>query len=175
MKTIFLWLTLLLTACSSVPISTMMHFSDAKPNDFFTVEPQGIRLKVIINSAVNFDPSSAVNLSATIEDESGLRNFKFPLVLLSSSKKVAESGFFSDKPAFDIYFLKLSAEAIKNLAIIKTESESGVQKKVGLSAGVSFSKDSNEIDENTVLSIELKLTEKEAYITLIDKWAVSSL
>jgi hypothetical protein len=175
MKTIVLLLAVLLTACSSVPISTMMHFSDAKPNDFFNVDPKGITVKVSINSAVNFKPSRSVNLSATIEDENGLRSFKFPLLQLSSTKQAAESGFFSDKPAFDVYFLKLSAEAIKNLALIKAESQSGVQKKVGLSAGVNFSKDTGEIDEDTVLSIELKLTEQDAYITLIDKWAVSSL
>jgi hypothetical protein len=175
MKTIVLLFTLLLTACSSVPMSTMMHFSDAKPDDFFMVDPKGIIVKVTINSSAHFNPSSSVNLSATIEYENGLRNFSFPLEQVSVAKQAAESSFFSEQPELALYFLKLSDEAIRNLNIIKKESESGVQKKVGLSAGVNFNKDKNEIDENTVLSIALKLTDKASFITLIDNWEVSSL
>ena len=165
-------ITFLITACSSVPLSTMVHFSDAKPEDFFQVDPRGITVKVTINTEANFDPIVSVKLSAMIEDETGKINFIFPLERISMHKQPAENGYFSSRPAFDIYILRLSVRAIKNLELINLERQSGQKKKVALSAGVDFSKDINVIDEDTVLSIGLKLTEQDNFIMLIDNWKV---
>ena len=164
--------TMLTTACSSVPLSTMMYFSDAKPDDFFQVDPRGIIVKVTINSEATFDPVASVTLSATVEDEMGQRTYSFPLERVSIDKRPAENGYFFSRPAMDIFILKLSGQAIKNLAMINLERKSGNKKSVGLSAGVSFSKDVNLVDENTVLSIALKLSEKDDFIVLIDNWLV---
>jgi len=171
MKTLTIILVLFLTACSSIPMSTMLHFSKAKPDDFFLVDSQGIRVKVRINHIANFMPTESVNLSASIEDENGLRAFKFPLEMISKTTKNAVKGIFSDQPAVDVFILKLSPEAITNLASIKLASKDGIKKKVGLSAGVEFS-DKNIINKKTQLSIMLKLTEKSEFITLIDNWQV---
>ena len=164
--------TILTTACSSVPLATMMHFSDAKPDDFFLVDPLGITVKVTINSNATFDPVDSVTLSAIVEDEMGQRTYSFPLERVSIDKIPAENGYFFSRPAMDIFILKLSGQAIENLAMINLERKSGNKKNVGLSAGVSFSKDVNLVDENTVLSIALKLTEKDDFIMLIDNWLV---
>ncbi|WP_057831120.1 hypothetical protein [Colwellia sp. TT2012] len=164
--------TLLINACSSVPLATMMHFADAKPDDFFQVDPRGITIEVTINSAANFDPVVSVTLSATVEDEAGQRHYNFPLEKVSLAKLAAKESYFSSRPAMDIYILKLNAKAIKNLAMINLERKAGNKKRVGLSAGVNFSKDINLVDENTVLSIGLKLSEKGDFIMLIDNWRV---
>ena len=166
---------LLITACSNVPVSTMLHFSDAKPEDFFQVDPNGIRVKVTINSESTFDPVVSVGLSATIQDENGERKFTFPLEQICMHKLAAETGYFSDKPAFDVFILKLSAQAIKSLAVINKERMSGNKKRVGLSAGVNFSKTSNVINEDTVLSIGLKLSENDKFVMLIDNWRVQEV
>lgn len=99
--------TLLTTAYSSVPLATMLYFSDAKPEDFFQVDPRGIKFKVTINSAANFDAVISVKLSATVEDEMGQRKFTFPLEQLSIEKLPAKEGYFSSRPALDIFILKL--------------------------------------------------------------------
>lgn len=178
MKTIFLLCTLFLSACSSVPLATMMHFSDAKPDDFFTVDPKGILVKVSINSMVNFDPTHSINLSASIKDSAGEITIAFPLELVDKITQVAVEGFFNNSPAIDIYTLKLSPKAITNLKVLHKEKSSGIKKRVGLTAGASFSKctGSNdvEIDENTVLSVALKLTQNSEFITLIDNWKVEA-
>ena len=150
----------------------MMHFSGAKPDDFFLVDPLGITVKVTINSEATFDPVASVTLSAIVEDEMGQRTFTFPLEQTSVDKLPAESGYFFSRPAMDIFILKLSGPAIKKLAMINHERKTANKKSVGLSAGVSFSKDVNRVDENTVLSIALKLTEKDDFIVLIDNWLV---
>lgn len=177
MKTIFLLCTLFLSACSSVPLATMMHFSDAKPDDFFTVDPKGILVKVSINSMVNFDPTHSINLSASIKDSAGERTIAFPLELVDKVTQVAAEGFFNNSPAIDIYKLKLSTKAIANLKLLHRERTSGIKKRVGLTAGVNFSKCTGndlDIDENTVLSVALKLTQSSEFITLIDNWKVEA-
>ena len=86
-------------------------------------------------------------------------------------------GFFSDSPAIDIYILKLAPKALANLEILQQERATGIKKRVGLTAGVNFSKGPNndvEIDDNTVLSVALKLSEQDDFITLIDNWQVKS-
>ena len=179
MKTIIILCTLLLTACSSIPLATIIHFSDAKPDDFFTVDPKGILVKVSINTMVTFDPTLAINLSASIKDSTGERFIAFPLEIVNKSTQNAIEGFFNNSPAIDIYTLKLSSIAIANLEVLQRERTSGLKKRVGLTAGVHFSKktgkaDNNNlgIDENTVLSVSLKLTQNSEFITLIDNWKV---
>ena len=175
MKTIILLCTLFLTACSSVPFTTMVHFSDAKPEDFFTVDPKGILVKVSINSEVNFDPTRSISLSASIEDSAGQIALSFPLEVVHKTTQVAVEGFFNDSPEIDVYILKLSPKAIANLKIFHRERMSGIKKKVSLNAGVNFSKElTNDlgIDENTVLSVALKLTKQSEFITLIDQWKI---
>jgi len=173
MKQLIPLIILFLTACSSVPLSTMMHFSNTQPSDFFSVSPEGITVKVTINSSADFDPITAVKLSASIEDEIGIRQLSFPLQLLSVQTQAAEQSFFSNRPEFNIYILKLTPQAVMNLISIKDERELGMPKKVGLSAGINFTKDINTIDENTVLSVALKFSDKDDYMTLIDNWQVS--
>jgi hypothetical protein len=156
----------------------MMHFSDAKPEDFFTVDPKGILVKVSINSVVNFDPTRSITLSATIEDNTGKRTIAFPLEVVNKATQAALEGFFNDSPAIDVYILKLAPKAIANLKILDRERTKGIRKKVGLSAGVNLSKESDSannviIDDNTVLSVALKLTQQDEFITLIDNWNVN--
>jgi len=183
MKAIIILYALFLSACSSVPLTTMMHFSNAKPDDFFTVDPKGILVKVSINSTVNFDPSHSINLSASIKDSTGQRTIVFPLELVDKTSRAAVKGLFTNSPAITIYTLRLSSKAIANLKILHLERTSGLKKRVGLTAGVNFSnetdKDNNNVNnndvgisENTVLSVALKLTKQSEFITLIDNWKV---
>jgi len=175
MKRFILLCTLFLTSCSSIPFTTMVHFSNAKPEDFFTVDPRGILVKVSINSAVHFDATSAIKLSASIEENTGQRIIRFPLALVNKTTQAAVEGVFNDNPAINIYILKLAPKAIANLKLLHQESTSGIKKRVGLSAGINFSKGAEDvigIDENTMLSIALKLTEQGEFITLIDQWKV---
>ncbi|MFT5758290.1 MAG: PBP1b-binding outer membrane lipoprotein LpoB [Alteromonadaceae bacterium] len=173
MKTILLLCTLLLTSCSSIPLATIAHFSDAKPEDFFTVDPKKILVKVSINSRVKFEPTRSITLSASIEDSLRQRTIAFPLEVVNKTTQAAVEGFFNDSPEFDIYIMKLAPKAIANLKVFHQERALGIKKRVGLSAGVNFSKgNKNDIDENTVLSVALKLTEQDEFITLIDRWKV---
>jgi len=163
--------TLVLSGCSSVPFTTMMYFSNAQPQDFFQVDPQGIKVKVTINSEANFDPVASVNLAATIDEHAKTRQFTFPLTLVSVTKQGAKSGLFANTPAVDIFILKLSEQAIQNLALINQQRMLAQDKKGSLSAGVNFTKGVNVIDEHTRLSIALKLAD-DSFITLVDNWRI---
>jgi hypothetical protein len=153
----------------------MMHFSDTKPDDFFTVDPRGILVKLSINSAINFDPTNAINLSASIEDNEGQRKVDFPLEIVNQTTTKAVQGIFSYTAEENIYLLKLAPLALDNLKVLQQERTSGISKRIGLTAGVNFSSKAEngiEIDENTVLSVALKLTALDDFITLIDRWEV---
>jgi len=155
----------------------MMHFSDNKPEDFFNVDPNGILVKVSINSTVNFEPTKSIKLSASVEDEDGKRIIRFPLEVINKKNQAAVNEFFNNSPAMDIYILKLAPKALTNLERLKNERASGDKKRVGLTAGVDFSTDHNsdlKLSDDTVLSVALKLSEQDVFITLIDNWQVKN-
>ncbi|PKI18124.1 hypothetical protein [Colwellia sp. 12G3] len=122
----------------------------------------------------NFEPTRSITLSASIEDNIiEQRTIAFPLEVVNKTTQVAVEGFFNDSPELDIYIMKLAPKAIANLKIFHKERALGIKKRVGLSAGVNFSKGhENDLDESTVLSVALKLTEQDKFITLIDSWEV---
>jgi hypothetical protein len=137
---IFLSLSMLLSACSSMPLATKMHFLGAKPGDFFQLDPKELRVKATINSSVGIDLTSAVDLSATIEDENGLRQFRLALQKVKVETLAAKSGFFQSSPAYDVFLLKLSPQGISELKKLQLEGLSGSRKKGSFSAGIKFNR-----------------------------------
>lgn len=177
MKVLIFIITIILSACSSVPYSTMLHFSNTKPDDFFNVNPAGIIVKVSVNNITYFDPTESISLSASIEDGSGKEIIVFPLEIVNKTTQPAREGLFSRQPAIDVYLLRLTSEAISNLAIFHQLKREGIPKKVGLSAGLNFSngpENRMNIDESTAISVALQLTAQDEFITLIDGWKVKA-
>lgn len=163
---------LVLSACSSIPLSTMMHFSNSKPADFFKIDANQLRIKASINSSVGIDLASAVNLSATLANDKGVRSFRLQLEKIKVETLAAKSGFFQDSPAYDVFWLKLSAQGIIDFKKMQQAGQSGPAKKGSFSAGIEFGKQHKILGQDVTLSIALKLAPGQEFITLIDQWKV---
>jgi hypothetical protein len=177
MKFIIVFILLSLTACSSVPYATMMRFAETKPEDFFTVAPSGIRVKVILNQEQIFDVTQIIHLSATVEDSDKITKFDFPLELVSVEKQAVAAGFFSKQALNTLYFLKLSPIAINQLKAFHNIKKSQKKLKIGLSAGVSFSKTADNrtlLNDDIVLSVAIQISAQDSFIVLLDKWHINS-
>lgn len=171
-RSILLITSLCLAGCSSIPLSTMMKFSGYEKTDFFQINANELRIKATINSSSDIDLVVATKLSASITDEKSKVEFHFQLEKTKLETIPAVTGIFSDTPAFDIYYLKLTEQAVEDFNRMKEQATSGTKKQGSFSAGLDWRKPINFEDEEIVFSVSLQLSPHEDYFTLIDQYQI---
>uniref|UniRef100_UPI0040485134 hypothetical protein n=1 Tax=Rheinheimera sp. TaxID=1869214 RepID=UPI0040485134 len=158
--------SVLLSSCASVPLSTMLEFRSFGKEDFITIQPQDLRAKIQVDEPVLADVESA-ELALELTTERGMREFKFPLLLLSEEKIAPEVGFFSTSAGKTEYTLKLSDEAVKNFIATQKIIQDEQSGSLNFSVTTGFEKFPSEITE-IGLSVFLKLSEEKGFVTLFD-------
>ena len=157
-------LTLVLTSCTSIPLSTMLEFRSFGKEEFLTLQPEHIEAKIQFDEPVRADVEQT-RLAVMLTTEHDVRSYQFPLVLLSEQHIPAERGLFSKQPAKNQYRFKLSDEAVQNFRAVQED----VQRHDGM--GFEFTVNSSmeplpeDIDE-VRLSVFLKLSEDSEFITM---------
>lgn len=156
----------LLSSCASVPLGTMLEFRSFGKEDFIKIQPQDLRAKIQVDEPVLADVESA-ELALELTTEKGMREFKFPLLLLSEEKVAPVKGFFSNSAGKTEYSLKLSDEAVKNFIATQQIIQNEKSGKLSFSVKTGFQELPSEITE-IGLSVFLKLSEDKGFVTLFD-------
>jgi hypothetical protein len=159
-------ISVLLSSCASVPLGTMLEFRSFGKDDFITIQPQDLRAKIHVDEPVRADVESA-ELALELTTEKGMREYKFPLLLLREEKIAPVAGFFSKSVGKTEYTLKLSDEAIKNFTATQQIIRDEKSGSLNFSVTTSFEKFPSEITE-IGLSVFLKLSEEKGFVTLFD-------
>lgn len=159
-------LAIFLTSCASVPLGTMLEFRSFGKDDFITIQPQDIRAKIRIDEPVRADVQSA-ELAIELTTEKGMREFKFPLLLLREEKIEPVAGVFSKSAGKTEYSLKLSDEAVENFLLAQQLIQDEQPKSLNFSVKTGFEKFPSEITE-VRLSVFLKLAEEKGFVTLFE-------
>ncbi|MDP4537940.1 hypothetical protein Q3O60_17295 [Alkalimonas collagenimarina] len=159
-------ISFLLSSCASVPLSTMLEFSSFGKDDFVNIKAQDLRAKIQVDEPVLADVESA-ELALELTTEKGIREFKFPLILLRQEKIAPVAGFFSKSAGKTEYTLKLSDEAVKNFIATQQIIHDERSGKLNFSVQTGFQKFPSEINE-IGLSVFLKLSEEKGFVTLFD-------
>ena len=158
-------LIILAGGCASIPVSTMFRFMNFDKQDFDALNVSEIRARVSLSQPATIKAESA-RMALELGSEQGVRQFSFPLVLVSEKVLAGQDGFFTSLPDRTEYTFTLSDEAQENFqAVQRTSLNEGT--KSGFSVGVGFD---NFPTDNTVvrLWIALQLSEEDGYFTLID-------
>ena len=159
-------ISVLLSSCASVPLGTMLEFSSFSKKDFVQIQPQHLKAKIQVDEPVRADVESA-ELALELTTDKGMREFKFPLLLLREERISPVAGFFSTSAAKTEYTLKLSDEAIKNFITTQQIIQHENSGKLSFSVTTGFEKLPSEITE-IGLSVFLKLSEEQGFVTLFD-------
>lgn len=159
-------ISFLLSSCASVPLSTMLEFRSFGKDDFVNINPQDLRAKIQVDEPVLADAESA-RLALELTTEKGMREFKFPLILLHQEKIAPVAGFFSKSAGKTEYTLKLSDEAVKNFIATQQIIQDEKSGKLNFSVKTGFQKFPSAINE-IGLSVFLKLSEEKGFVTLFD-------
>jgi len=159
-----------LAGCSSIPLSTMIKFSGYDKNDIFRINPSELRVKATINSSADIDLLVATKLSAAITDKKGKVEYHFQLEKIKIETVPAINGMFTNTPAFDVYYLKLTEQAAADFIKWKEKATSGTKKQGSFNAGVNWHKPINFEDEDILFSVSLQFSPQGDYFTLIDQY-----
>ncbi len=164
-------ITSTLTACSSVPISTMLKLSSFDEQSILTIEPSLIRAKITVNEFIDIDlPNTKLGLS--LENSQGKLQLQFPLAKISLTENSASDSFFSSSPASQTYLLQLSPDAIADFKKLQKQLKSSDKNTFGFSVAAKLNKQEDltpeQEQERLFMTIELKLNKNEEFFTLID-------
>lgn len=161
-------LVTLLTACTSIPLSTIAKLSQFNRESAMAVKPDEVRMKVTVPKGFVVDPAKT-NLVIVLkeEDKAEAINEKLDLRLLQSSPATKSAGMFRGDAAATEYELTLSEKGQGQLRTIQNSLKREVRRTLSLSAGVDFA--SKPTDAKSVIFwIDLQLSKLDGYFVLVD-------
>jgi hypothetical protein len=165
-KVMLFTVMLLLSGCSSIPLSTMLEMRSYGKEDFLATQPEHLRAQVLLSQPVRANLDE-VQLKLALETSKGSRLYQFPLQLLAEEQVPAASGLFSATPAKNSYTFKLSEQAIANFVEMQqllAEQTSG-KFNFTISSGLL---DVPQGASSVTLTARLKLSEQHDYLTLFE-------
>lgn len=166
MKNFLVLLVLFLYGCSSIPVSTMFKYRNFNEQSFASLNPSQIRSKIRVSDPFTLKLEK-IKLSLSLENEKGLRNFPFPLVLEDQHLIASQEGFFSSTPAKTEYTFRLSEQAVASFAETQNLLSEDLNGKYSFSIGAGFNEEPKE-GQSVYISILLQLNEEDGYFTLIE-------
>ena len=162
-------LCFVISACSSIPLTTLLKFSSYDEQELLTLKPKQIRARLTVNSFLNIDLANT-KLGITIKNSNGDLALEFPLKQVSLSQTPASEGFFSSAPASQTYLLKLSDKAITDFKALQQQLRLSEKNTFGLSVAAKLKRNENLTPEQKAqrlfMSIELKLSKQQDYFKI---------
>jgi len=166
MKILILLTLLIISGCSSVPLSTMVQHSGISEKELINFDAESLRVKIQTDSPVEVG-SSDNKLSIELVSEGEVKTFSFALENVSSSI-IEEDGWLSGKRIINQVVLKLNSESVAEFRELQREVVHTQQQPKKFF--VPFQMENIEqTDGKVVVSIFIKQNKKAEYIHLIDR------
>lgn len=161
-------LVTLLTACTSIPLSTIAKLSQFNRESAMAVKPDEVRMKVTVPKGFVVDPAKT-NLVIVLkeEDKAEAINEKLDLRLLQSSPATKSAGMFRGDAAATEFEFTLSDKGQQQLRDIQSSLKREVRRTLSLSAGVDFTSKPPEA-KSVTFWIDLQLSKLDGYFVLLD-------
>lgn len=164
----FLMAVLLLSACTSVPLSTMLKLRDFDQQQLQTLHGQEIRSRITLPRGVGPDLQKT-SLRVTLEFAQGEQQFAFPLEQVSQEELTEGGGLFGKDQLVSRYTMRLSAEGLRQFAQMQQTLQGQSPQNVGLSVSAILARDKRHTQG--IMTLELKLSDADPYFVLIDEYA----
>ncbi len=169
MRKILFCLIFLITACSSIPLSTMIKMSSFDEDDFIRLQADEIRLKITINDTIPLQDTTT-ELAVEITDTDGTLNLSFPLETVKVEYAPATTSLFKSRPAYNIYIFRLTPAGIDNFNKIQGLLKTKKNSSISFSAGISDLNVGLAREQDVYLTIDLKLDQAGGYLTIVESW-----
>ena len=155
-----------LSGCTSIPLSTMAKFATADESDLISLEAEAIRARVTLDQPL--EPDESIALKMEVDDGQRVQILDFPLTLESQTQHAAEDGFFSSRPAKSAFTYKMTTRAVENFKTLQGSFSSKDKSKYSFEISAGIKPQENPL-ETITLSLALRLSEQEGFITMLDE------
>lgn len=158
---------LFLSACSSIPVSTMLKMSSLDETTLQQTNPEDVRTRITLRPGIQ--PNlELTNLAMALELAEGSRQFTFPLEQERVDPVVWGGGLFSDDQQMFAYTLRLTDEGVKDFAAMQKASQESEWRGIDLDIHVKFI--GHERGDQGTMTLELKLAADEDFFTMFDRY-----
>lgn len=166
-----LLLTLAVTGCASVPISTMAKLGGFDESDFAALDPQEVRVRVQVPEDFAIDPQGTV-LALTFSTQGTMVARSFPLIFESEDIGTVSSGFFSRTIRVRRQTLKLNEPGIELFREAQQGVRTGSFRPREFTVNTKFSKFAPDTT-SLRMWVDLQLSAKDGLFPLFDGAKVS--
>lgn len=166
---------LLLSGCASIPFSSIAKLSQYDGQSIAQLNPQQMRVKVSVGNNYSLKPNSTrLQLSFQPEQHNSKTEAALSLKQLSQVQEKRSTGFFSpdlDVVTYEFAVDQAGAETLKQMQ--QQFIKAGHKGAVSFTVETGFDhKDNADIKKDILLWVDLRLFEKEDYLSLIDAAAL---
>ncbi|TQV86378.1 hypothetical protein [Aliikangiella coralliicola] len=162
-----LFFSVMLSSCSSVPISSMVKLASFDEKDLVNINPNQVRTRITINEPAELqtrDVKLALRFGYDGEEET---EYQFILDLLNNKTLKESKGFFSNSPKRHQYEFKIAVASIAEFKKYQREFlKYGKPEKYHWTVYYYLKKRPEE-GEPINLDLELKLAEADDYFYLL--------
>lgn len=164
-----------LSGCASIPFATMAKLSQFDGQSIAQLDPEQMLVKVSVGNSYSLKPNSTrLQLSFQPEQQNSKTEAALSLKQLSKAQEKRSVGFFSpdlDVMTYEFAVDQAGAETLKQMQ--QQFIKAGHKGAVSFTVETSFDhKDNAEIKKDILLWVDLRVFEKEDYISLIDAAAL---
>jgi hypothetical protein len=163
-------LGLALTACSAIPVSTMIKMAGFGVEDLARIDPAQLRVRMSVSEGFELDAENA-SLNLTISRADGpSRTFPLSLELVERSRMPRSDGLLSASRPLPTQVLRLTPQGAQELVALREQMlkrPKGVKDTVSFKVDFGFSKrppDPRSVD----VWVDLKFAATEDWLALID-------
>ena len=166
---------LLLSGCASIPFATMAKLSQFNGQSIAQLDPEQMLVKVSVGNSYSLKPNSTrLQLSSKPDHSNKKTEAVLSLKQLSQAQEKRSVGFFSPDLEVVTYQFAIDQAGAETLKQMQQQFiKAGHKGAVSFTVETGFDHKNNaDIKKDILLWVDLKLFEKEDYISLIDAAAL---
>ena len=165
-RLLLLTLTIIMSSCSSVPLSTIARMSSFDSQDFVNLNPDDLRVIVVLPSEFTLDTKTSW-MGVDISSSAGMHQGVFELREESVRSEETSKGFFSEPEEITSYLLSLTPASKVKFNSLQVFVSKAVAEDVAIRVVPKLaSRPENATSVN--VSIELQLSQEQGFFTLVD-------
>lgn len=159
-------LSLSLSGCASVPLSTARQLSAQTPQSLAAIDPGQLQVRVALPRDYELDVPGT-RLSLSLDGPAGLRNETFTLSLLGVAPETRSAGWLTQDVAVSTYSLSLSPESVGKLRQLQKLAGASGSHFQSFRVKAPLAKQPAQPRELQVW-VEIRLSASQSFMSLID-------
>lgn len=161
--------TLMLSACSSIPVSTMLSMATFGEEEFIAINPDIVQSRITLDAPFIADADNT-KIEVMINQPEGELILPFKLKVIGQQRLPAQGGWLNKRPARNQFLLTLTDQAKASFVDLQQRVKQQGTDGIGLNINARISvPDGTDAPPVMIhMTIELKLDPQQGFFTLFE-------